>query len=563
MRRLGFLTMAVLLGLALAGPALSQQAVPGGYSVMTERPLAQGVDLMTMERSAPNVDAYVARVTPGGPAQIRAVSAKDRIPHDDAGLEDPSDMCRRIDCTVAINADFRYPDDVPIGGVVVDGRMLRSPLPGRPQISVTDDGRLHSDPLAWSGVLRPSAGSMLGINGVNVRPAPDDLVLFTRAWGDVSTFGGGVELVLQSRDRIGELNRPSRVDLVALRPAGGPIPKDGAVLFASGGFVPAVEELWNRVTAGTVSRRADVRIDTPLPVLQSVGAFPVLLRDGQKVFTDDAFARARHPRTLLGWNEAGEVYFVAIDGRKRDSRGMNLSEASDFLLGLGATQGVNFDGGGGTTFVVDDQVLNDPSDANERAAVNVLAVVAPPLPPPPPDPAQPGGPVVGGASTGAPGATSPVPGPDGSPVAGPGTAGVLVDAGTIAAAVSGNQSGDVLSAVDAPAGAGADVTAGAPAGGRAKGKGNGRRQAEGSGSGGDSWSPDRDRPDGASAPAGGDDQILALGDGSPAEPVAGQPMAVAALALTVTVLVLGLGGTGVARWRRGEPILALPRRRRP
>jgi hypothetical protein len=46
---------------------------------------------------------------------------------------------------------------------------------------------------------------------------------------------------------------------------------------------------------------------------------------------------------------------------------MSLFEATDFLLGLGATEGMNLDGGGSTTFVQRGQVVNSVSDVQVRA----------------------------------------------------------------------------------------------------------------------------------------------------------------------------------------------------
>ena len=45
---------------------------------------------------------------------------------------------------------------------------------------------------------------------------------------------------------------------------------------------------------------------------------------------------------------------------------MTLAEAADLLLALGATDGINLDGGGSTTFVADGNVLNTPSDVAVR-----------------------------------------------------------------------------------------------------------------------------------------------------------------------------------------------------
>ena len=58
---------------------------------------------------------------------------------------------------------------------------------------------------------------------------------------------------------------------------------------------------------------------------------------------------------------------MTVDGRQPDtSVGMTLVEAADLLLALGATDGINLDGGGSTTFVAGGTVVNTPSDVAVR-----------------------------------------------------------------------------------------------------------------------------------------------------------------------------------------------------
>ena len=148
-----------------------------------------------------------------------------------------------------------------------------------------------------------------------------------------------------------------------------PIPADGGVLVGRGAAAEAVRRLWNRVQAGQVSSRALLRLDTQAGVAESIGGSPILIRDGARWFGDAAndFTRGRQPRTLVGWNPAGEKLLVTVDGRQPEaSVGMTLAEAADLLLALGATDGINLDGGGSTTFVADGNVVNTPSDVAVR-----------------------------------------------------------------------------------------------------------------------------------------------------------------------------------------------------
>ena len=48
---------------------------------------------------------------------------------------------------------------------------------------------------------------------------------------------------------------------------------------------------------------------------------------------------------------------------------MNLYELADLMVQIGVYQGINLDGGGSTTMVIRNEVVNSPSDASgERPA---------------------------------------------------------------------------------------------------------------------------------------------------------------------------------------------------
>ena len=113
-----------------------------------------------------------------------------------------------------------------------------------------------------------------------------------------------------------------------------------------------------------------------------VGGWPRIVRDGVSVAaasdsvegTGPKFSAARHPRSAVGITRGGDtLLFVAVDGRQATSVGMSLTELAQAMLGLGAWNALNLDGGGSTTLVVDDSVVNSPSDpTGERAVGDVL-----------------------------------------------------------------------------------------------------------------------------------------------------------------------------------------------
>jgi hypothetical protein len=95
------------------------------------------------------------------------------------------------------------------------------------------------------------------------------------------------------------------------------------------------------------------------------------------------------PRTAIALNQhATKLWMVVVDGRQKGySEGVTLAELADFLIGLGADQAINLDGGGSSTLAIEHQgqpqVLNAPFQArvpmNLRPVANQLGLYARPL----------------------------------------------------------------------------------------------------------------------------------------------------------------------------------------
>ncbi len=121
------------------------------------------------------------------------------------------------------------------------------------------------------------------------------------------------------------------------------------------------------------------------PLNTLVGGLPRIVVNGKNFAATDSldglsprFTTARHPRSGVGFSkDSSVVYFVTVDGRQETSVGMSLAEFADLMLELGCYQGLNLDGGGSTTMVVEGSVVSLPSDpAGERPVANILMVVS-------------------------------------------------------------------------------------------------------------------------------------------------------------------------------------------
>jgi phosphodiester glycosidase len=360
--------------LAEAPFAEPEPGVPAGFRVASRVPVAPGVERLTLERDKPPLRVNVARIAPDAPVSLRAVLSNDAVAGPDPIVERTSSACQRTHCLLAVNGDFAGGDDEPLGGLLTGGQLLRTPNPSQLQLSVGKDGSLSAGELSWSGTLVPTDLAPLTLAGVNVAPSPDGITLYTAVYGPTLETQGPATVVVGFRniEPAGRLvaGQTTMVEIIGLREqiAGSPpspVPADGGVMVGRGQAADVLRSLWNRVQTGAVSSRALLRLDTQSGVAESLGGSPILIRNGARWFADAAndFTRGRQPRTMVGWNPAGEKLLVTVDGRQPDtSVGMTLAEAADLLLALGATDGINLDGGGSTTFVAGGAVVNTPSD---------------------------------------------------------------------------------------------------------------------------------------------------------------------------------------------------------
>ncbi len=81
---------------------------------------------------------------------------------------------------------------------------------------------------------------------------------------------------------------------------------------------------------------------------------------GARQFDSDITA-GRYPRAALGVG-TGRLMAVACDGRAADEEGLSLVELADALIGLGAREAINLDGGGSTSLVSDGRLRNHPRE---------------------------------------------------------------------------------------------------------------------------------------------------------------------------------------------------------
>ncbi|MEV8637877.1 phosphodiester glycosidase family protein [Streptosporangium sp. NPDC051023] len=254
----------------------------------------------------------------------------------------------------------------PMGVSVVGGKLLSEAVAGRTGL-VMSGKKIKITELKTTVTAVSSDGTRTEVQGVNRAPAEDELVLYTEEFGTKTAADGGTEAVIDAQGRV-----------VSARQAGGAVPRGFSVLHGTG--------LMSDWLLEHAAETATVKVDTKVIDLRTQRAVPLtpqtyvmaggvgLIRNGRINITALADGQAslnmmlrRHPRTMAGITKNGGLILATIDGRIPGvTVGASMVEAAQLMRWLGAKQAINLDGGGSSAMVVDNKVVNQPSDGFER-----------------------------------------------------------------------------------------------------------------------------------------------------------------------------------------------------
>jgi len=120
-------------------------------------------------------------------------------------------------------------------------------------------------------------------------------------------------------------------------------------------------------------------------IYNAVSGGPRILRSGKvsveckKEGQREGFDTEKHPRTAVGYSQDKRFLVMAvIDGRQPGySRGIDLYELAGLMLEFGCYEALNLDGGGSSTLVICNKIVNHPSDpTGPRPVANALLVIS-------------------------------------------------------------------------------------------------------------------------------------------------------------------------------------------
>jgi exopolysaccharide biosynthesis protein len=313
-------------------------------------------------------------------ARLKLVHALD----EGVGMETVSSMAARFRALAATNGGyFRLTGPYrgeSIGLLVLDRELISEPYNDRAEFGLIDAGdktEIIFGHLKFSGEI--SVGSVKrSVQGLNRPLAPDDLIIFTPRFHRSSlTNPDGIEVVV----------RRNKVVSVDDLKGSSEIPVDGFVISAVGQSREWMKTHVRKGSKITFSWRLNpIEADEKdwKRAYSMLGGGPQLIKGGKLAITYKqekmvaGFDTDRHPRTAIAKLGSGKLLLVTVDGRQPGvSTGMSLYMLADLLLELGAVEAINLDGGGSTTMVIHNKIVNRPSDQTGERPVSDAILVFP------------------------------------------------------------------------------------------------------------------------------------------------------------------------------------------
>ena len=287
----------------------------------------------------------------------------------------------------AVNGDYFAiaGNGAPIGGLVRNGSLLRTPYP-RAMFAIDANGDARIGSLVFQGSI--SLGTLrLPLAAID-RRANDGPVLFLPSYGAMPAFPDATLLALApiaGSPPFATYRVLGVADNLQSNPAGYYL-SYGLTTESAIGVPPVGATL---AIAGTIERGGE-----SASIRTAFGGGPMFLRAGEYQHDPEgpngASFSVAIPTTAIGTTASGRVLIVEIDGKNPHySIGVTRRQLAALMLSLGARDAMALDGGGSSLMLartpgrMHPRVLGDPSDGTERRlaegiAIEELAPIGPP-----------------------------------------------------------------------------------------------------------------------------------------------------------------------------------------
>ena len=112
-----------------------------------------------------------------------------------------------------------------------------------------------------------------------------------------------------------------------------------------------------------------------LKIAEVVNFGPALIVNGEPTIKKGDGGWGIAPRTAIGQRSDGAILLLVIDGRRISSIGASLKDVQNIMLGYGAINSSNLDGGSSSTLYFNGKVINNPCDSLGERSVPCAFIV--------------------------------------------------------------------------------------------------------------------------------------------------------------------------------------------
>lgn len=264
---------------------------------------------------------------------------------------------------VALNGTYFKPQTgVPIGTLMVDGKLMTGPMYDRVALGIFEDGfdiaRVSLDAKVKSN------GNIVKIDNINQqRTLSTHVLLYTPEWGTSAPRSPKYGYQVSVSD--------GRILSTGYSPLN--IPADGYVLVGPKSKLSILE----------AGEKIKLNVKTSpewKSVKHIISGGPYLVKNGE-VYVDVTAQKlhsitGRNPRSAIGYTADNRLILVAVDGREGASVGLTLTELANFMKSIGCTNAINLDGGGSTVMYVKGKIVNNPKVAGGIPLSNAVVLSA-------------------------------------------------------------------------------------------------------------------------------------------------------------------------------------------
>ena len=262
---------------------------------------------------------------------------------------------------VAINGSFFKPQNgIPLGSLMIDGKLLTGPMYNRVAMGIFDDG-MKIERVELNATAENENYS-LKIDNINQpRMLSTYVLIYTREWGEYAPPSPQYGMQVAIKD--GKIIEFSTNRLQ--------IPDNGYVI------VGPKEKLLELSAQKTIEIKLNTNPNWD-GVKHIISGGPYLVKNGE-IYVDVTEQKlnsitGRNPRTAIGITEDKNLVLITVDGREESSVGMTLTELANFMKEIGCIEAMNLDGGGSSVMYVAGNIVNNPSIKGGIAISNAFTV---------------------------------------------------------------------------------------------------------------------------------------------------------------------------------------------